>query len=78
MRLGMAKKLVAGYLVVSIVSNAQSYIRSPLKEPGMAMRLAFDLALHLDMSHCVSRGDITSANAELRRTVFWGAYIVDQ
>lgn len=44
----------------------------------MAMRLAFDLALHLDMSRYVSRGEVTSADAELRRTVFWGAYTVDQ
>ncbi|KAJ5537792.1 hypothetical protein N7494_007271 [Penicillium frequentans] len=44
---------------------------------GMAMRLSFDLALHLDMSEYVSTGDITSAGAELRRTVFWAAYTVD-
>ena len=45
---------------------------------GMAIRLAFDLALHIDMSEYVSSGDITSADAELRRTVFWAAYTVDQ
>lgn len=45
---------------------------------GMAIRLSFDLALHLDMSTYVSRGDITHADADLRRTVFWAAYIVDQ
>ncbi|KAJ5613821.1 hypothetical protein N7528_007475 [Penicillium herquei] len=44
---------------------------------GMAMRLAFDLALHLDISYLVSRGAITPEEAELRRTVFWGAYTVD-
>ena len=44
----------------------------------MAMRLSFDLALHLDMSEYVSKGDITSAGAEIRRTVFWAAYAVDQ
>lgn len=44
----------------------------------MAIRLAFDLALHIDMSEYVSRGDITSADAELRRTVFWAAYTADQ
>ncbi|KAJ6002758.1 hypothetical protein N7451_005305 [Penicillium sp. IBT 35674x] len=44
---------------------------------GMAMRLSFDLALHLDMSEYVSKGDITSAGAEIRRTVFWAAYTVD-
>lgn len=45
---------------------------------GMAIRLAFDLALHLDMSPYVSRGDIAPADADLRRTVFWAAYVVDQ
>lgn len=44
----------------------------------MAIRLAFDLALHLDMSSYVSSGLITAADAELRRIVFWAAYTVDQ
>ncbi|KAJ5168261.1 uncharacterized protein N7482_003855 [Penicillium canariense] len=45
---------------------------------GMAMRLAFDLGLHLDMSSCVADGSISAAEAELRRMVFWGAYTLDQ
>ncbi|KAF7168738.1 hypothetical protein CNMCM5623_001644 [Aspergillus felis] len=45
---------------------------------GSALRLAFDLALHLDMSSYVSAGMISAADADLRRTVFWTAYIVDQ
>lgn len=44
----------------------------------MATRLAFDLALHLDMSAHVFSGAITAADADLRRTVFWVAYTVDQ
>ncbi|KAL4912391.1 fungal-specific transcription factor domain-containing protein [Aspergillus aurantiobrunneus] len=44
---------------------------------GMAIRLAFNLALHLDMSSYVSNGVITLADADLRRTVFWAAYTVD-
>ncbi|KAL4909505.1 hypothetical protein BDW74DRAFT_174707 [Aspergillus multicolor] len=44
---------------------------------GMAIRLAFNLALHLDMSSYVSSGVITTAGADLRRTVFWAAYIAD-
>jgi hypothetical protein len=44
----------------------------------MALRLAFDLALHIDLSSYVARGSITVADAELRRTVFWAAYMVDQ
>ena len=45
---------------------------------GMAIRLAFDLALHIDMSSHVAKGAISAADADLRRTVFWAAYIVDQ
>ncbi|OQD84434.1 hypothetical protein PENANT_c013G00053 [Penicillium antarcticum] len=44
---------------------------------GMALRLAFDLALHIDLSSYVARGSITAADAGLRRTVFWAAYMVD-
>jgi hypothetical protein len=44
---------------------------------GSALRLAFDLALNLDMSSYVSAGIISAADADLRRTVFWTAYIVD-
>jgi hypothetical protein len=45
---------------------------------GMSMRLAFDLGLHLDMSTYVSRGDITQAEADVRRAAFWGSYVADQ
>ncbi|RFU33219.1 hypothetical protein B7463_g3128, partial [Scytalidium lignicola] len=45
---------------------------------GMAIRLAFDLALHKDMTAYVAKGIISQAEAEVRRTVFWGAYLVDQ
>ncbi|KAL2840797.1 hypothetical protein BJY01DRAFT_257277 [Aspergillus pseudoustus] len=44
---------------------------------GMAMRLAFNLALHLDISSHVSSGLMTVVEADLRRTVFWAAYTVD-
>ncbi|CAG7923853.1 unnamed protein product [Penicillium olsonii] len=45
---------------------------------GMALRLAFDLALHIDLSSYVAKGSVTEADAKLRRTVFWAAYMVDQ
>lgn len=45
---------------------------------GMAMRLAFDLALHVNMTQYVERGLVSQAEADLRKTVFWGAYTVDQ
>ncbi|KAK7415148.1 hypothetical protein QQX98_006092 [Neonectria punicea] len=44
---------------------------------GMAMRLAFDLALHVDLSRHVAKKSISQAEADLRRDVFWGAYTVD-
>lgn len=42
------------------------------------MRLAFDLALHVDLSRHVLKKSISQAEADLRRDVFWGAYTVDQ
>ncbi|EQB58296.1 hypothetical protein CGLO_01470 [Colletotrichum gloeosporioides Cg-14] len=45
---------------------------------GMAIRLAFDLALHKDMTLYVTKGILTPAEADLRRAVFWGTYVVDQ
>ncbi|KAL4883235.1 fungal-specific transcription factor domain-containing protein [Aspergillus karnatakaensis] len=44
---------------------------------GMAIRLAFNLALHLDMSSYASKGLVTVTDANLRRTVFWAAFITD-
>ncbi|KAM5370266.1 hypothetical protein ACJZ2D_008562 [Fusarium nematophilum] len=44
---------------------------------GMAMRLAFDLGLHVDMQPYVLRGDMTKEEAKARGTAFWGCYIVD-
>ncbi|KAK6224319.1 fungal specific transcription factor [Colletotrichum tabaci] len=43
-----------------------------------AIRLAFDLALHKDMTPYVEKGILTPAEAELRRAIFWGAYTMDQ
>ncbi|KAJ5346704.1 hypothetical protein N7541_009186 [Penicillium brevicompactum] len=44
---------------------------------GMSMRLAFDLGLHLDMTNYVNRGEITQAEADVRRAAFWGSYVAD-
>lgn len=43
----------------------------------MAVRLAFDLALHLDLSRDVEKGFVTQQEADLRRDVFWSAYNSD-
>ncbi|KAE8380468.1 fungal-specific transcription factor [Aspergillus bertholletiae] len=45
---------------------------------GMAMRLAFDLGLHLDMTTYVEKGVISSEEADLRRMVFWQIYLSEQ
>lgn len=45
---------------------------------GMAMRLASDLGLHLDMAPYVARGTIPSENAEVRRITFWAVYMSEQ
>ncbi|RSL85791.1 hypothetical protein CEP51_003142 [Fusarium floridanum] len=44
---------------------------------GMAMRLAFDMALHVDLSPYVAKKAVTQASADLRRDIFWAAYTVD-
>ncbi|PYH40820.1 uncharacterized protein BP01DRAFT_408894 [Aspergillus saccharolyticus JOP 1030-1] len=49
-----------------------------LYSAGMAMRLAFDLGLHLDMTPYVDKGIISSENAEVRRVTFWGVYMNEQ
>jgi hypothetical protein len=45
---------------------------------GMAMRLSFNLALHQDLKPYIAKGVVTTAEADLRRTVFWAAFVVDQ
>lgn len=42
------------------------------------MRLCFILALHQDLTPYVAKGIVSAAEADLRRTVFWGSYIVDR
>lgn len=44
----------------------------------MAMRLAFDLGLHLDMTPYVESGIISAEECKLRRTIFWAAYLNEQ
>ncbi|POR36832.1 Uncharacterized protein TPAR_02968 [Tolypocladium paradoxum] len=44
---------------------------------GMAMRLAFDLALHVDMTPYVANKALTQREADVRRDVFWGVYVID-
>lgn len=45
---------------------------------GMSVRLAFDLALHLDMSTNVVLNQITAHEADMRRNLFWAICTADQ
>jgi hypothetical protein len=45
---------------------------------GSALRLAFHLALHIDMAPYVEKGVMKKEEAEIRRKVFWSAYVADQ
>jgi hypothetical protein len=70
-------------LAVGCIAVSTSFPRGNLSNntyqfTGMSMRLAFDLGLHLDMSTYVNRGDITQAEADVRRAAFWGSYVADQ
>ncbi|THZ80470.1 hypothetical protein D6C84_07410 [Aureobasidium pullulans] len=42
---------------------------------GMAMRIAFDLGLHVDSTGYVTQGILTPAEARARQVAFWGCYV---
>jgi len=44
----------------------------------MAMRLSFDLGLHIDCTPYLQEGKMSLGEAEARRTAFWGAFVVNQ
>jgi hypothetical protein len=67
-----------GSTVVSMTRILDRRWISHIPSLGMAMRLAFDLGLHIDMSSHVAEGSISAGAAALRRMVFWGAYTLDQ
>lgn len=68
--------LEGGFIVVSTCSYIVDKILNLVL--GMAMRLAFDLALHVDMTPHVAKGLLTAEEADVRRDVFWGTYTIDQ
>lgn len=49
-----------------------------LTEIGMAMRLSFDLGIHIDTKTYVQAGSMTLLEAESRRVAFWGCFIINQ
>jgi hypothetical protein len=44
----------------------------------MAVRLAVDLGLHLDVHDYTESGIISPEEEKLRSTVFWGAFVHDR
>ena len=44
----------------------------------MAMRLSFDLGLHVDSDPYVKQGLFTNKEAEGRRKTFWSCVVVNQ
>ncbi|KAI9148115.1 Nitrogen assimilation transcription factor nirA [Paramyrothecium foliicola] len=44
---------------------------------GIAVRLAFTLGLHLDCSHYVQQGIITTRDLEYRNVAWWGVFVLD-
>lgn len=44
----------------------------------MAMRLSFDLGLHVDGDPYVKQGLFTNKEAEARRRTFWSCVVVNQ
>lgn len=49
-----------------------------LRLAGMAMRLAFDLGLHVDMTPYVEKGIVTADECRMRRMIYWGVYLNEQ
>jgi hypothetical protein len=43
----------------------------------MAMRLCFDLGLHIDTDIYVQQGIISAAESRARQTAFWGSYVMN-
>ncbi|KAF2716567.1 hypothetical protein K431DRAFT_289305 [Polychaeton citri CBS 116435] len=57
---------------VGVERIARSWLYS-----GMAMRLCFDLGLHLDAQPYVERGILSVAEAATRQKTFWSSYIIN-
>jgi hypothetical protein len=65
--------LLLGSTLVSTGQTSTGWLYS-----GMALRMVYDLGLHLDCRDSLERGQITVEDMEIRRRVFWGAFICDK
>lgn len=66
----------AGCIVVSLTRPFLPEFE--LRLAGMAMRLAFDLGLHVDMTPYVEKGIVTADECRMRRMIYWGVYLNEQ
>lgn len=65
---------VVGFLLLGSTYIARGEISKGWSYSGFAMRMAFDLGLHLD---CKTPGS-NAEDVEVRKRVFWGAFICDK
>ena len=66
----------AGCIAVSLTREFLAGFE--LRFAGMAMRLAFDLGLHVDMTPYVEKGIVTADECRMRRMIYWGVYLNEQ
>jgi hypothetical protein len=45
---------------------------------GMAMRLSYDIGLHIDVGPYVRADRLGIQDAESRKAAFWGSFVIDQ
>ena len=65
--------LLLGSTLVSTGNPSSGWLYS-----GMAFRMVFDLGLHLDPVQVGRLQHLTIENMEIRRRVFWGAFVCDK
>ena len=65
---------VAGLLLLGSAFLARGELSKSWKYYGFAFRMVFDLGLHIDCS----RPGLNAEDMEIRRRVFWGAFICDK
>lgn len=63
-----------GLMLLSSTYLARGDVSKSWKYCGLAIRMMFDLGLHLDCA----RPGLTAADMEIRRRVFWGMFIYDK
>lgn len=45
---------------------------------GMAMRLSYDLGLHIDVKAHIETGRLSIEDAKSRKAAFWGSLVIDR